>query len=428
MYTKLISVATRAIFDAIQGSNNPVPEKSIVIIEDTKQIWTHGVFINGISISNNSNDIIVTSGETSYNISTYYHKKQQDIDLGTYLNNVNRTKSYILKAGTHNLIQYTEENDNIKGINIGEGSSKILFNSSNELQRYYLNGTALYTYPILDTSNTSLSLSGNKLSYKFGSTTGDLYLVRHDTSDTLPENDSVNKFSRIGASNTAGWMVMNVADSGNGDYYALKITNTTNPSLYIKRASASNYVKIISENDTFAGATISNGTITNGTKGIVPAPTSINTFLKSDGTWSSVFPTFVSGCYLHVSSSGALEWIPDESSSYTDVTLSSISLQTSWSNIDNLNTRLSTADGSYALQITYGSRIYTGIFSYTHNGYDIDDEIILHCSGTKDSVGGIERGRLYAKLNSNNNNVYLQMATSQPENTAIVTIKYKKLI
>ena len=58
-----------------------------------------------------------------------------------------------------------------------------------------------------------------------------------------------------------------------------------------------------------------------------------------------------------------------------------------------------------------------------------DDEIILHCAGTNDSVGGVQRGRLYAKIcTGNENKIYLKLAATQAESNAIITIKYRKLI
>jgi len=55
--------------------------------------------------------------------------------------------------------------------------------------------------------------------------------------------------------------------------------------------------------------------------------------------------------------------------------LSGINLTTSWTNVDSINSRLS--DGSYIIQITYASCIYTGVFSYVATG-TVEDEIILH--------------------------------------------------
>lgn len=105
--------------------------------------------------------------------------------------------------------------------------------------------------------------------------------------------------------------------------------------------------------------------------------------------------------------------------------LSGINLTTSWTNVDSINSRLS--DGSYIIQITYASCIYTGVFSYVATG-TVEDEIILHQAGQIDSVGGVNRGRLYAKIGTTSGTGYLKLATTQSESNVNLTIKYKKLI
>lgn len=102
-------------------------------------------------------------------------------------------------------------------------------------------------------------------------------------------------------------------------------------------------------------------------------------------------------------------------------------LTTSWTEIDNLTTKLTEGDGSYMLQVTYASCIYTGTFSYVSGG-TVEDEIVLHCSGTIDGVGGTNRGRLYAKIGTSSETTYLKLAVSQSESNANLSIKYRKLI
>lgn len=108
-------------------------------------------------------------------------------------------------------------------------------------------------------------------------------------------------------------------------------------------------------------------------------------------------------------------------------TLSNVDLISQWSNVEDLTTKLGNNDGSYIIQITYGSRIYTGYFSYVSDSSGVEEEILLHCSGKVES-SPLERGRLYAKIGLNGSKVYLQLATTQNENNATVTIKYKKVL
>jgi hypothetical protein len=55
--------------------------------------------------------------------------------------------------------------------------------------------------------------------------------------------------------------------------------------------------------------------------------------------------------------------------------------------------------------------MYTGVFSLASG--DVDDEIVLHCSGTIDSLGGVERGRLYASIGvGTSDKIYLKLAAT----------------
>lgn len=119
--------------------------------------------------------------------------------------------------------------------------------------------------------------------------------------------------------------------------------------------------------------------------------------------------------------------IDTSGSNIKTATLSSVSLTTDWTNVDSLTSRFSNDDGSYMIQITYASCIYTGVFSYVSTN-TIEDEIVLHCSGQIDSVGGVSRGRLFAKVGESSGSVYLKLATTQSESNVNLSIKYKKLI
>ena len=95
--------------------------------------------------------------------------------------------------------------------------------------------------------------------------------------------------------------------------------------------------------------------------------------------------------------------------------------------------------GTYIIQITYGSAIYSGIMTYFDDtSADIDEEIPLHAGGTffRPDVAEQKEGRLYAKIKASESTEAfpypsLFLASSLAETNAnahISAIKFRKLI
>lgn len=95
--------------------------------------------------------------------------------------------------------------------------------------------------------------------------------------------------------------------------------------------------------------------------------------------------------------------------------------------------------GTYIIQITYGSAIYSGIMTYFDDtSADIDEEIPLHVGGTffRPDVSEQKEGRLYAKIKASESSTIstypsLFLASSLVETNAdahISAIKFRKLI
>ena len=79
---KLIKYATKARFTADLG-NSLIPTTSIVFIQDTGELWTHGIFFGGHFSSVDSNYGTLTLGGSSVNLSLYGHKHSYTDLLGS---------------------------------------------------------------------------------------------------------------------------------------------------------------------------------------------------------------------------------------------------------------------------------------------------------------------------------------------------------
>lgn len=284
MYTKLISVETRARFDTIQNSQHPFPNQSLVIIEDTQQVWTHGVFISNAAIDNN---LKLTIAGTDYDLPSYFLKKNEDIDLGLHdVTNQIYQESYSIKADTHKILQYTTRTGNYNGLHIGSTDDQVIIDSKYSLYRLWSSGAQQSRIPILDTSNVSISNTTNELTYNFGGLiTGTLYFAQHDQNNTAPQNLLGGVSTRLGGNASEGWIVMNTGQQGTAStYYQLRIVNGTSPELYMK-GTGNTFTKLLTASDivTWTGATDE----ANGTAGYMPAPTSAQRgqFLRGDGQW-----------------------------------------------------------------------------------------------------------------------------------------------
>lgn len=169
-----------------------------------------------------------------------------------------------------------------------------------------------------------------------------------------------------------------------------------------------------------------------GTKQMSVNGSKYNIYTSSNSLPTIYAPTSVGtqGQVLCAGASNTFAWknisaLDITSTNITTSTISSIALSDAWTDVDKLTDKLT--DGSYMIQLVYGSRMYTGVFSLASG--DVDEEIVLHCAGTIDSLGGVERGRLYASIGvGTSDKIYLKLAATQAESNATVTIKYKKLI
>lgn len=458
--SKFVGIKTYERFRSL-WENDAIDEFSLNFIIDTGQLYTHGIFINGAVFGTAANGAVPLSiaGTTntlalSSHTHSNYLEKNADIDIS----------SYKIKSGDKDLLFYS-------------GGSLYLGNTTSPT---YISGSNLYsvkgtdTYDILDTNNFSVSntlptgYTYNNTAYiKYGGNSHQIdYVKRINTSQSF---DYLNTYTQ------AGTNLLNGVQYG---YITLYTDNVyTNPSWAQLRinipskimqfrtsADVNNWIGITDSTAVklgTAGATnITNGSIISAlsSNGII-FQGGTNSFKVGDGTKSinvsvnhglstknitingSTYALYTSASSLPTilapttagtdgqilgTNGTTLEWKTLEKDSQYIATLSGVDLNTSWSNVDNLNAR-HIESGSYIVQITYASCIYTGTFSYVQGG-TVDDEIILHCSGTIDSVGGINRGRLYAKIGTSSETTYLKLAVSQSESNANLSIKYRKLI
>lgn len=458
--SKFVGIKTYERFRSL-WENNAIDEFSLNFILDTGQLYTHGIFINSAVFGTAANGAVPLSiaGTTntlalSSHTHSQYYNKNEDIDISNHK----------IISGDKDLL-------------FCSGGALYLGNTTNPT---YISGSSLYsvkgqnTYTILDTGNFSISntlpsgYTHNNTAYiKYGDSSFQIdYVKRINTSQSF---DYLNSYTQAGTNQLNGvyygyinftvdnvytnpaWAQLRINIPGKSIQYrtsadvnnwismtdstAVKLgtagdTNITNGSVI----SALSYNGII-----FQGGTnsfkVGNGTNSiniSVNHGLSTKNITINGSTYALYTSASSLPTILAPTTLGTdgqilgTNGTTLEWKTlDKDNQYT-ATLSEVDLTTSWSNVDNLNTRL-IESGSYIIQITYASCIYTGTFSYVQGG-TVDDEIILHCSGTIDSVGGTNRGRLYAKIGTSSETTYLKLAVSQSESNVNLSIKYRKLI
>ena len=124
-----------------------------------------------------------------------------------------------------------------------------------------------------------------------------------------------------------------------------------------------------------------------------------------------VFLTQTGEIYTHGTYFGTQPTIP--SSDYTaSLEYSGTVPESTWQKVGTL---LVNGAGTYAIQITTNTAIYSGTFSYTASD-SFQEEILLHGSGSGT--------RLYAKLNGSD----LYLVADSQINSLAATIKIRKLL
>ena len=457
--SKFVGIKTYERFRNL-WENNEINEFSLNFILDTGQLYTHGIFINGAvfgTVANGAVPLSIAGITNTLALSSHTHsnylEKNKDIDISNYK----------IISGDNDLLYCN-------------GGSLYIGNSNPT----YISGSQLYhvddsnTYTILDTGNfeiTNTLASGytynNTALIKYGSNSHQIdYVKRINTSQSF---DYLNTYTQAGTNLLNGiyygYLTLYTDNIyTNPSWAQLRINISEKAMQYRTSADSNNWISVTDSTAVklgTAGATnITNGSVIsalssngiifqggtnsfkvgNGTKSITVSIShglstkniTINGSTYALYTSASSLPTILAPTTLGTdgqilgTNGTTLEWKTLEKDAQYTATLSGVDLTTSWSNVDNLSTRL-TESGSYIIQITYASCIYTGTFSYVQRG-TVDDEIILHCSGTIDSVGGTNRGRLYAKIGTSSETTYLKLAVSQSESNANLSIKYRKLI
>ena len=318
---KLVTIATKARFDALREASN-ISETSLNFILETGQLYTHNIFINGASFGTEASDYIpVKIGGVTKNLSlnghthSNYYDNSSDIDIG----------SNKIKSGTQELLKYSSD-------------TLILGNSSIPTEFF---GTLKTTkdgtkYTILDTNNfsivnkTSTNLTLNNVAlFKYGSSSFQLdYVRRYNTVETF---NNLAKYTSAGTTNennkAYGFITLST-DTGTNTYsYAQIRVSIPDNTLEFRTSSDTTW------KGTLLGGTYRNITINGTTYSIVTKASSLPTIIAPTALGTS-------GQYLTTSDDGqSLAWrtLPTDNNTWRPIAVNGSEKRTSATSSGNLD-------------------------------------------------------------------------------------------
>ena len=318
---KLVTIATKARFDALREASN-ISETSLNFILETGQLYTHNIFINGASFGTaTSNYIPVKIGGVTKNLSlnghthSNYYDNSSDIDIG----------SNKIKSGTQELLKY---------------SSDILILGNSSIPTEFF-GTLKTTkdgtkYTILDTNNfsivnkTSTNLTLNNVAlFKYGSSSFQLdYVRRYNTVETF---NNLAKYTSAGTTNenskAYGFITLST-DTGTNTYSYAQIRVSIPDNILEFRTSSDTTWK-----GTLLGGTYRNITINGTTYSIVTKAGSLPTIIAPTALGTS-------GQYLTTSDDGkSLTWrtIPTDNNTWRPIAVNGTEKRSSSTGSGNLD-------------------------------------------------------------------------------------------
>lgn len=308
----LVSFKTRAVFDNF-WEDSAIKESSLNFIQDTGQLYTHGIMFNSVLYgAENTNSIVLSVGGSTRTLSlsghthSNYHSNTANLDIATYK----------LVSGQSDLIQLIDGD-----IKIGNTTNPTYVYGQIKTSRDNSN------YTVLDTGNFSIlpqTISGNILSnvatFQYGSSKFQLdYIKRLNTVSAFDsitgytcagttnvdnkvygfitlKNDSDNlnpKYAQIRIDTTLNtfeyrssgnttWSTFLTGGSFrnltiNGNLYAIATTSSTLPTLYIptQLGNPGQYLSVTNDGEDLVWRSISNNAL--GVSGIVAGPTAQQT-------------------------------------------------------------------------------------------------------------------------------------------------------
>lgn len=223
---QLIAIKTKAVFQSMQENNN-ISSSPIYFILDTRQIYTHGVFINSASFGTASNGAVplTIAGDTkqlalSDHTHSQYLLKDSDIDIGSH-KITSGDNNELLKYSLSTLILGNTDS----GITLKTSGSDISFTKGNT------NATLLDTQNFSITNIPSSGVAQNNLAiFNYGGNSFTLnYIRRVNSSSTF---DSLIGYTQAGTnyvnSLNYGFMTFYTDGSSNPTWSQLRINVSTN--------------------------------------------------------------------------------------------------------------------------------------------------------------------------------------------------------